>query len=153
MKKSRYRSQKRHTQKLQSRYLLQSFVLVPRINRGGSDLTRIPGVVCRVAGYFFEICTKYDKLNDCLRSDDLDKYHGVIDFDNITITNKISMRELARKFSNRTEDLKDIEISCNCNGKCGDRRCSCFLHDEDCNSHCHLKSTVKGCCTNNFRKK
>ena len=68
-------------------------VLIPRIDRGGSDLPRIPGVICRISGEFYEICTKFGKLNDCLRADELEKYHGTLDFDYKTVTNKVSMRE------------------------------------------------------------
>ena len=90
-------------------------------------MPRLTGVVCRISNNMYEICTKFGKLNDCLRAEDLEKFHGVVDFDFQAIQNKISLREAARMFGNRKKDKKDIEVSCNCNGECKDRRCSCFF--------------------------
>ena len=96
------------------------------------------------------ICTKFGKLNNCVRASDLETYHGPVDFEYSSINSKISLRECAKKFSNRSEDLKDVEVSCNCNGKCNDKRCTCFAHGEsNCNSHCHLKSKEINCTRRN----
>ena len=94
-------------------------VLIPPIDRGGSQLPRAPGVVCRLVkeNDLYEICTKYGILKDCLRAGDLEPYHGVIDFDFNQVKNKISLREVSTKISCREKDLKDIEVSCQCTGK------------------------------------
>jgi hypothetical protein len=116
-------------------------VLIPPIDRGGSQLPRAPGVVSRVMKErdLYEICTKFGVLKDCLRAGDLETYHGVIDFDYTSIKNKISLREVSTKLAGRDKDLKEIEVSCQCTGKCSDNRCSCFLAGLACNSHCHSK--------------
>ena len=62
-------------------------IRIPAIDRGGSDLPRVPGVVCRVSHDMYEISTKYGKLNDCLRADDLEKYHGAVDFEYMNTLN------------------------------------------------------------------
>ena len=98
-------------------------------------------MVCRLVkeNDLYEICTKYGILKDCLRAADLEPYHGVIDFDFNQVKNKISLREVSTKISCREKDLKDIEVSCQCTGKCGDNRCSFFFAKVACTSHCHLK--------------
>ena len=83
-----------------------------------------------------------------ITANDLEKFHGVVDFDFQAIENKISLREAARMFGNREKDIKEIEVSCNCNGECKDRRCSCFLKNITCKSHCHLKSKISKNCIN-----
>ncbi|CAF0762131.1 unnamed protein product [Brachionus calyciflorus] len=47
-------------------------VLIPRIDRGSSDLPRLPGVIGRVNKDFYEIVCKFGILNDCLRACDLE---------------------------------------------------------------------------------
>jgi hypothetical protein len=37
--------------------------------------------------------------------------------------------------------LKQRNIKCNCNGKCVNNRCGCFLGKIGCNTKCHAKST------------
>ena len=123
-------------------------VLIPAIDRGGSQLPRAPGVICRVIKdhELYEICTKYGILQDCLSAGDLESYNGIIDFDYKTITNKISLRTVSSMIAGRDKDLKDIEVSCNCKSKCSDLRCGCFKRKLPCNSHCHTKSAH--CCEN-----
>ena len=93
-------------------------VLIPRIDRGGSDLPRIPGIIVRKSHEHYEIITQYGVLNDCLLASELEDYNGLINFDPKAITNKISLREAARLAGNREKDLRLIELKCNCNGKC-----------------------------------
>ncbi|RNA19520.1 Ribonuclease H [Brachionus plicatilis] len=122
-------------------------VLIPRIDRGGSDLPRLPGIIARVSngGEYYEIITEHGILKDCLRACDLEMYHGQLSFDYSTIINQISLREAARKTNKRDKDLKEIEISCQCNGTCTGGKCKCFISGVKCNSHCHLKSVSKCC--------
>ena len=69
-------------------------VLIPRIDRGGSDLPRLPGVVGRVSREYYEIVTQYGILNDCLMASELEDYHGILGFEPESISNKITLREL-----------------------------------------------------------
>ncbi|CAF1028158.1 unnamed protein product [Brachionus calyciflorus] len=115
-------------------------VLIPRIDRGGSDLPRIPGIILRKTGdkdIFHEIVCKFGILNEKLRACDLEPFEGLLEFDHKTIKNKISLREAARLNSNRLIDLKNTQNVCKCSGKC-DGRCSCFRSKQKCGSHCHL---------------
>ena len=93
-------------------------VLMPRIDRGGTQLPRIPGIVKRVVdgSVLYEICIKHGVLNDCLRAGDLVTYHWIIGFNYKDIDKKITIREVSRLEAGRDKDLKDIEISCNCTG-------------------------------------
>ncbi len=148
--KNAARLENKHNHKRNKKTILYSLgdsvsVLIPNIDRGGSDMPRLPGIVCRLTHDLYEISTKFGILNNCVRASDLEKYHGNVDFDYKLITNKISLRECARKFSNRSEDLGDVEISCNCKTKCDNRRCSCFAKQIKCNSHCHLKTKENFC--------
>lgn len=124
-------------------------VLIPRIDRGGSDLPRLPGIIRRVSneGEFYEIVTEHGILKDCLRACDLEMYYGLLSFELSAITNKISLREASKKTNKRDRDLTEIEISCQCNGTCSGGKCKCFSLGVKCNSHCHIKSVNK-CCKN-----
>lgn len=123
-------------------------VAIPRIDRGGSDLPRLPGVIGRSANDYYEIVTEFGILNDCLRADDLELYNGPLNFDYQEVKNKIPLRKAAMLINNRNKDLKDTEISCDCGGNCKNNRCKCFKLSEKCNSHCHLKSESKKCSNN-----
>ncbi len=48
----------------------------PRIDRGATDMPRLPGKVMRVANDLYEITTAYSILNDCCRASDLKPYSG-----------------------------------------------------------------------------
>ena len=103
-------------------------VLIPRIDRGGSDMPRIPGLVKRVIGdkdQLYEIECKYGILNEKFRASDLDEYQGLLDFNLGDLENKISLREAARLASNRLIDLAEAQTICKCAGKCNGR-CSCY---------------------------
>ena len=60
-------------------------VMKPRIDRGSSDLPRLPGIVSAVSGEFYTIVTKYGILANKLRSGDLELYNG----HSISITNSL----------------------------------------------------------------
>ncbi len=120
-------------------------VLIPRIDRGGTDMPRLPGKVTRVTNDLHEITTAYGVLNDCYRAGDLEPYSG--DVSGFTSTTKISMTAAASRASNRDQALKEIEISCGCRTTaCSDGRCRCFKNKVHCNSHCHLKIGNQSCC-------
>ncbi|RNA32349.1 hypothetical protein BpHYR1_024772 [Brachionus plicatilis] len=70
-------------------------VLIPRIDRGGSDLPRLPGFISRKSGEFYAIVTELGILNDCLRVGDLEMYHGPLYFDYKSIKSRLPLRKAA----------------------------------------------------------
>ncbi|CAF1046567.1 unnamed protein product [Brachionus calyciflorus] len=56
-------------------------VAIPRIDRGGTDLPNLPGVIGRKTKDFYEIVTEYGILNNCLRAGDLEMFNGPLNFD------------------------------------------------------------------------
>lgn len=122
-------------------------VRIPRIDRGGTDLPRLPGIKRRKSNDFYEITTEHGILQDCLRECDLELYHGPLNIDIDQIT--IALRTVANKINKRSQDVKDIEISCDCSGKCSNKRCKCYKAGLNCNSHCHLKYQSSICQNNN----
>jgi hypothetical protein len=77
-------------------------VQIPRIDRGGTDLPRIPGIVVKVSTHketFYQVKTQYGILNDMLRASDLEMYYGVIDVANVT--NMVALTTTAQLASNR----------------------------------------------------
>jgi hypothetical protein len=124
-------------------------VLIPRIDRGGTDLRRLPGIVTRITekGEFYEITSAYGILNDCYRASDLESYHGVLNFDHKTIINKIALSSAASRAGNRDKHIKQIVVTCNCKlTTCKDARCKCFKNNAKCGSHCHAPSSKSVCC-------
>jgi transposase InsO family protein len=123
-------------------------VLKPRVDRGGSDMPRLPGQIIKKSGekdIFYKIATVYGILDVQYRVYDLEIYHGIILEKDINKNITISLREATLKSNIRT-DLPEPIINCNCNGKCtGDGRCKCFKANVKCSSHCHVKSKCKIC--------
>ena len=88
----------------------------------------------------------YGILDVCLRASELEPFNGVIDYDYKDVRNKISLREASRLQNQRERDIGEIEVKCNCKGKCvNDGRCKCSSKEMRCNSHCHLKSASQCC--------
>lgn len=127
-------------------------VLIPRIDRGGSDLPRLPGKIIKISGEFHQILTKHGILNDQYLASNLEPYHGLLDLmEDKIVVKKISLREAARLVSNRPCDLKEAEISCSCKTKCLTKHCPCRKQELECNSHCHgnVKNLIqKNICEN-----
>ena len=122
-------------------------VLIPRIDRGGSDLPRLPGQVVRISGdkdKFYEVATEYGILDSKYRSSELELYESTVNINkNITI----SLTTAAGKAQIRTAPENSIEkpVSCKCIGKC-DGRCKCRQSKQKCTSHCH--KSASNSCTN-----
>jgi len=121
-------------------------VSIPHIDRVGCDFPRLPVVVSEIKHDMYVLVSKYGILDVCYRADDLESFSGQLDFDYKSIENKISLRSAAQLFNKRAHDKSDTNVSCNCNGKCADKRCNCFSRSLKCNTHCHLKSRTNICC-------
>ncbi len=123
-------------------------VAIPPIDRVGTDFQRLPCLVSDIKSKseFYQLTSKFGILDVCYRTSDLEPYMGSFDFDYSKITNKISLRAAAQAFNKRCKDKSDSMPTCNCNGRCTDKRCSCFSKNEKCSSHCHSKSVTNICC-------
>ena len=127
---------------------------IPKVDVGGTEMPRVAGVVTDKVHDKYQITTEWGILADKLRAEHLEPYNGLLDLDKINkITNTISIREAAAAAAGRSKKIGDIEIECDCTGKCVDRRCKCFKNELKCNSHCHGKKSLnKNCCENNEKK-
>ena len=75
----------------------------------------------------------------------------MIEFDINKIKNELGIRAVAAAAIGRDKDLREIEVSCDCNGNFLNARCKYFRPKPSlkCNSRCHLKkSSMKKCCEN-----
>ncbi|CAF1068102.1 unnamed protein product [Brachionus calyciflorus] len=120
-------------------------VRIPREDRGGTDLPRLSDLIKRISKDFYEIVTQYGKIDVCFRACDLELYYGPLDIEIEKVSNKIALRTAAKKMNERNDDIRDIEITCECVGKCSDKRCRCLKAGQTCNSHCHVKLVSKSC--------
>ena len=110
-------------------------VSIPRIDRGGTNLKRLPGLVVNVSGdlnKFYTIVTVWGLLNDKYRATCLEPYSGLIDLvdkDGIVLlenTKTISLTEAAKLQNATTGSLEVVNFICNCGTKCAnDGRCKC----------------------------
>ena len=124
-------------------------VLVPKIDRFGTELSRLPGKIISISGstdYFYEIATSFGILDVKLRGGDLMPFHGSLV---VKQDKKISLREAHRLFCDRPKNRVDVsKIFCKCSGKCKpDKRCRCFANNISCTSHCGNHEQKK--CLNN----
>jgi hypothetical protein len=126
-------------------------VKIPSIDHGGTELRRLACVVSEVKHEKYVLTCESGVLEDLYRADELELYHGLIEFDYSKITNKISLRSaaIAAAGGKRSKPIDEIEVDCDCKGKCSDRRCKCFARQFKCNSHCHGKNSINcNNCTN-----
>ena len=91
-------------------------VKIPRIDRGGTDSNRLPGI-------FFKVSNHQEKfspsgiLADRYRASDLELYCGIV---NVTLENNqerykvISLREAAILQSASTDSIEEVNEICNC---------------------------------------
>jgi hypothetical protein len=126
---------------------------IPRIDRGSSDLPRLPCQVISITGTenkMYELATVYGILDIKYSASDLELYHGVLVIDHAEVgkMNKISLHEAANLAAKRLIDAVANEIICNCKGNCLNNRCACRKAKQLCSSHCHLKGGGNKCCEN-----
>jgi hypothetical protein len=132
-------------------------VKVDKLDRISLDLKRIPGVVSAKSGdkdLFFSITTEFGILETKYRAYELEKYYGALNFDISKISQKITLREVCRKFNKRVVEVDKASIHCKCSGRCfNDKRCNCFKNKKICTSHCLNHISGKNCvCTNKDEK-
>jgi len=120
-------------------------VKIPRIDHGGVDFPRLPGIVCKISDHgekFYQILTESGILNDNYRASDLEPFSGLVnvELEDIDTYKKISLKEAAQLQSAKTGSLINVKAVCNCQGICkSDGRCKCWKAGQPCTSHCHLK--------------
>ena len=105
-------------------------VKIPRIDRGGTDFNRLPGVICKMSDHqekFYQVLTPSGILADRYRASDLEPYCGIV---NVSLENYqkrykvISLREAAILQSASTGSIEEVDAICNCGTVCkGDNRC------------------------------
>ena len=129
-------------------------VRIPRIDRGGTDFKRMPGMICKVAKHqekFWSILTQYGALNDKVRTSDLEPYYSIVDvnFEEFSKAKPFSLKEAATLQSSNTGSVDTVNVICNCGTIClKDGRCKCHKAGKAYTSHCHLKMRKgsKKCC-------
>ena len=91
---------------------------------------------------------EYGILDVLYGAGDLEEFHGLIEYDHKKIVNSISLTGAAIKVTNgkRETAISEIEITCDCKGKCSDRRCKSFNAKQKCNSHFHGKNSQQSSC-------
>jgi hypothetical protein len=141
-------------------------VSIPRIDRGGTDLRRLPGKIVKVStgvNRFYTVLTVWGILNDKYRGTSLEPFSGIIDVEvedeqgNSIYENKyktISLTEAAKLQNAGTGSLEVVNVICNCGTVCyGDGRCKCYKAKQLCTSHCHGKMKGKPMCCKNHDKR
>ena len=120
-------------------------VKIPRIDRSGTDLKRLPGKVCIVSDHkqkFYHILTQYGILNDKYCESDLEPYSGLVDVhlnDYENTYKPISLTTASSIQSSNTGSKENVITKCNCGTICkGDNLCKCFKRGQKCTSHCKL---------------
>ena len=123
-------------------------VLIPRIDRDGSDLPRIPAQVMRVCGNkdkFYEIATKFGIIETKYRVGDLEVYEGIVEANTlIQHSGKLQLNLNYELHQGVKLKIPMSEIKCNCKKKCSeDKMCECFKALQKC-THCHISAQT--CC-------
>jgi len=113
-----------------------------KIDRGGTELARLVAVVTGKKRINYILTCEYGKLDFQYPAEELERYNGLIEFDVSKITGTISLRAAIGKSAERDKLLSEIEVKCDCRGKCLTKKCKCFSKELKCNSHCHGKNSV-----------
>jgi hypothetical protein len=132
-------------------------VSIPRIDRGGTDLRRLPGKVIKISeglNKFYTVLTVWGILKDIYRSTRLEPFSGIVEV-NLEDSREISLNEAAKLQNASTGSLETVNVICNCGTKCkDDGRCKCAKANKLCTSHCHTKMKGKPvCCLNHDKGK
>ena len=114
-------------------------VCVPKADRTGTDLPRIPCVIQEVYGHkvkSFVLVTEYGTLRERFRTGDLEAYSGSVKTGNSDAV--ISLREAAQKFHHHNKFTKSF---CKCSSACHTNRCVCRANGIQCSTRCHHSTT------------
>ena len=123
---------------------------IPKIDRGHSDLSRLPGTIIAIHGknsrlLTYTIATEYGTLADKYSMNSLGLYEGAL----TPRTDKtISLHSAASLASRHTVDSSISRSKCECKTGCKTNSCICKRLNKQCTTHCHLKIFKKACCTN-----
>ena len=109
-------------------------VRVPHEDRGPCDQQRVPGVVVKISNNSHKIRTEYGVLKTQYRTDELEKNAvKVVGLDGWEDDAVISLREAAKRFNHRKDDV----AVCKCKFGCNNNKCRCFKTNLACSSRCH----------------
>lgn len=109
-------------------------VKVPTQDRGPLDLKRIPGVIVKISNGFHKIRTQFGVLKTQYRTDELERCSFMAaEVEGWTDDAVLTLREAARKFNKRTNDV----AVCKCKSTCTSRKCKCFKNGIRCTTRCH----------------
>ena len=114
-------------------------IFVPRIDRSGTDFSRIPGVITKVSGHKdinYQIGTEHGILKVCSQGGDLQHYNGTVEVDH---AKTISLRRAALL----TNGNRFTQGKCNCKSSCTSNRCSCKKNGITCSTHCHQSTNCE----------
>lgn len=116
-------------------------VKIPKIDRGSTDMTRLPAVIVRKSSSslpVYKLLTKYGTLKNSYTASNLMAYPGIVPVGNPDKV--VSLREAAI-LSNSMTKL----VFCKCKKGCKTTTCKCKKNKQVCSSRCHKG---KGICTN-----
>lgn len=118
-------------------------VKVPVQDRGPLDMNRVPGVIVKISNGCHKIRTQFGLLSTQYRPDELEKCSfKVVEVEGCDNDKEITLREAARKFNKRSDEV----AVCKCKSGCKSKKCTCFKHGVDCTTRCHhgLSCSNKG---------
>ena len=84
-----------------------------KIDKGSSELSRVPCVIIREAHNKFELLTEFGILDNMRRADDLEPYNGLIEFDVDELKEKgefVSLRTVAINLGNRNKAINQFAL-------------------------------------------
>lgn len=109
-------------------------VKVPTLDRGPLDLKRVPGVIVKITNGFHKIRTQFGVLKTQYRTDELERCSFMVaEVDGWTDDAVLTLREVARKFNMRTNEV----AVCKCKSTCATKKCQCFKNGIRCTTCCH----------------
>ena len=109
-------------------------VRVPSEDRGPCDQQRVPRVIVKISNNTHKIRTQYGILKFQYCTDELERHAiKVVSTDGWEDDAVISLREAARRYNHRRDDV----AVCKCKSGCNSKKCRCFKENLVCTSRCH----------------
>ena len=115
---------------------------IPSIDVGGSELRRLPCIISKVVSNKYVLTSEYGIIENKYGAQELEYYNGILEIDLDKVNNLLSLRAAAAKAGNRSKQMNEIEVSCDCMSSCQTKRCECYKAQLPCNSHCHIKKSI-----------